>query len=431
MVVEEGPEDRVREAVAAVVVLVSCSANGRQKCALVPVRNIVTQPDGLAGVLLGKSLLYDGLVRAGDVETAPPDPGERHLPFAPGQGGDEPSRAHLERVLGGIAPGRCRSRGRGDVQVGLVRMSRDGDWQPVGDDDQARRGPIELGHGGRRRGMKLAPPTGPALLVGPRRGSTLHGGHGQSASVPGHVPWDSGRPGQDQELSSSLATFGPGRRRGPGGSGMGRLPRGRYGLDGRRHAQPTAPAASVRPASVCAAKSTPCVVSGALSVTPAGGFGCFPISYRGHPPLDPPCAISSFLPHIRSVPLLSGYEASTTWRRTSNPARTARRTRVMFKTHRPGQWPNRPSCPAFTTAVRHLSAPEVARPSTRRAVSPSRKDPRRTRPAKTKGRGGRSRSSLTATRLRFTSVRHARSKDTISSPIFLPSRSCTLAPRLV
>jgi hypothetical protein len=102
VVVEEGPEDRVGEAV------------------VVAVGDVVVEVDGLARVLLLEALVDDRPVLGRDVEAGPADPGEGHGLFAAREGRDEPAGGHLEVVRAG-------------------RILGDGDRQPVGDDDEVRR----------------------------------------------------------------------------------------------------------------------------------------------------------------------------------------------------------------------------------------------------------------------------------------------------
>lgn len=107
VVVEEGPQDGVGEAV------------------VVAVGDVVVEVDGLAGVLVAEAGVDERAVFGGDEEAGPADPGEGHALFAAGEGGDEAAGGHLEVVL---------ARG----------VLGDGDGEAVGDDDEVGGRAVEV-----------------------------------------------------------------------------------------------------------------------------------------------------------------------------------------------------------------------------------------------------------------------------------------------
>jgi hypothetical protein len=98
VIVEEGPEDRVWEAI---VMLVG---------------EVVCEVDGLAGVLVHQPLVHKWAVLGQDETARPADPDEWEWPLAAAEGGDETARGYFEAVLA-----RC--------------ILWDGDGEAVGDDD--------------------------------------------------------------------------------------------------------------------------------------------------------------------------------------------------------------------------------------------------------------------------------------------------------
>jgi hypothetical protein len=99
MIMEERPEDGVREAV------------------IVTICNVVVEVYCLTRVLFHKTLVDYGPFLWGDVETRPADPSEAHRLFRSGEGGDKAARGHFEVVF-------------------TLSILCDGNWKTIGDDDE-------------------------------------------------------------------------------------------------------------------------------------------------------------------------------------------------------------------------------------------------------------------------------------------------------
>jgi hypothetical protein len=100
VVMEEGPEDGVGEAV------------------VVPVSEVVIEVDGLTGILLHETTVDKRTVLERDIETRPADPGKIHRLLAAREGGDEATRGHFEVVL-------------------ARRILADGDGKAIADDNES------------------------------------------------------------------------------------------------------------------------------------------------------------------------------------------------------------------------------------------------------------------------------------------------------
>ena len=117
MVVEQRPEDGVREAV------------------IVTVCDVVIEVYCLTRVLFLKTLVDYGPFLRGDVETRPADPRETHRLFRSGEGRDEATRGHFEVVF-------------------TLSILCDGNRKTIGDDDEVFWGGFGVGRVGlRKRGV--------------------------------------------------------------------------------------------------------------------------------------------------------------------------------------------------------------------------------------------------------------------------------------
>ena len=117
VIVEEWPEDGVREAI------------------VVTVCDVVVEVYCLTRVLFLKALVDDDPFLWGDVETRPADPSETHRLFRSGEGGDKSARGHFEVVF-------------------TLRILCDGNRKTIGDYDEMFWGGFGAGGVGmRKRGV--------------------------------------------------------------------------------------------------------------------------------------------------------------------------------------------------------------------------------------------------------------------------------------